>query len=303
MSLAARAKAPFLRRVHLQDQTDPETEEPTDETAETVAGFDVDEFPAWYQDNLKEEPDVDNEAESDAREGDDDSSVDAGAYVFDLEAVKTLEDLKFGQVTVLAGDNGSGKSTIVEALAIAAGFNPEGGSRNLMFATHDTHSPLADSLTLEWSSRPKWGWFLRAETFYGMASHIAEDEWLAPSFPDFHARSHGESFLELAAHRFTGKGLYLFDEPESALSIQGQAALLSIMADSLSKGSQCIIATHSPIFMAIPGAAVYEVSKEQGLTPTNFDDLASTVLWRRFFTDPDQFFHHAADDKDGNGHT
>src|SRR3977135_3512186 len=92
-------------------------------------------------------------------------------YPFGLAAVRALSAVKFGDVTILVGDNGTGKSTIVEAIAIASGFNAEGGSRNLQFATHGTHSQLNKHLELRWNRRPSWGWFLRAETFYGMATH------------------------------------------------------------------------------------------------------------------------------------
>lgn len=246
--------------------------------------FDADDFPDWYQDKVTEGAEVGDEATVEP---------DAGSsrpYFADLAVVQTLDRLAFGAVTVLAGDNGSGKSTLVEAIAVAAGFNPEGGSRNLMFATHDTHSDLADHLTLRWNKRPKWGWFLRAETFYGMATHITLDDdpygGVAAIFPDLHNKSHGESFLALAESRFTGKGLYIFDEPEAALSIQGQMRLVAIMAASVKKGSQFIISTHSPFLMGIPGASVVETDAETGLTHTSFDDLASTALWRRFFVDP-----------------
>lgn len=216
------------------------------------------------------------------------------SYAFDLAAVTMLDRLELGTVTVLAGPNGSGKSTVVEALAVAAGFNPEGGSRNLVFNTHDTHSELNEHLTLEWSRRPRWGWFLRAETYYGMASHITNDNdpyaGVAKMFPDLHGRSHGESFLSLAQSRFTGTGLYLFDEPESALSIQGQMALVAIIDESVRQGSQFIIATHSPLLMAYPGATIYEFDPEAGFDRCEFDELFSTSLWRRFFADPNSFY-------------
>ncbi len=222
------------------------------------------------------------------------SAAAASGYPFDVAAVAEIDRLEFGQVTVLAGDNGSGKSTVVEALAVAAGFNPEGGSRNLNFATNDTHSELHDHLTLEWVGRPRWGWFLRAETFYGMASHIEADDdpyaGVKHIFPDLHNRSHGQSFIELAADRFTGTGLYLFDEPESALSFQGQMTLALIMAESIAAGSQFIVATHSPLLMAFPGAVVYEFDAEYGFTEVGFDELDSTALWQRFFADPTSFY-------------
>ena len=130
-----------------------------------------------------------------------------------------------GPVTVLVGDNGSGTSTLIEAIAVAAGFNAEGGGRNLRFATFPTHSDLHLHLQMRWRLRPRWGWFLRAETFDGMASRIAVDDdpqsGVAGLFPALHDRSHGESFLSLMASRFTTPGLYLLDEPESALSSRG----------------------------------------------------------------------------------
>ncbi len=126
-------------------------------------------------------------------------------YSLSLPAVRALSGIEFAPVTVLVGDNGTGKSTVVEALAVAAGFNAEGGSRNLRFETYATHSDLADHLTLRWERRPKWGWFLRAETFYGMASHIHTDDdpmtGVKALFPDLHNRSHGESFLTLIRAR------------------------------------------------------------------------------------------------------
>ena len=104
-----------------------------------------------------------------------DDEAPTSGFPYALEAVRQIASIEFAPVTVLSGDNGSGKSTIIEALAIAAGFNAEGGGRNLRFATQSTHSDLHEHLSVRWRQRPAWGWFLRAETFYGMASHIAGD--------------------------------------------------------------------------------------------------------------------------------
>ncbi len=277
----------FLLEVSLAE-ADNEVEEPTvtDESAGAEGDWDPDDFPDWYRDKVAPTDD----------EGDEITEVvgdEPTDYPFELAAVDTLDRLTFAPITVLAGDNGSGKSTLVEAIAVAAGFNPEGGSRNLNFATHSTHSALHERLVLRWNSRPRWGWFLRAETFYGMASHITEDDdpvaGVAHIFPDLHNRSHGESFLTLAESRFTGRGLYLFDEPESALSIQGLMRLCVLINQSVAKGSQFIISTHSPLLMALPDAAVYELDADNGIEATTFDDLGSTVLWRRFFDDPATF--------------
>lgn len=281
--------APFLSAVLFDEPAEDEAVDDGAEVKESSDDFDPDDFPDWYKDKV-----------GGSEESEDSAGADEGAapepevvgrpYSYDLAVVRTLDQLEFGTVTVLAGDNGSGKSTLIEAIAVAAGFNPEGGSRNLMFSTYDTHSDLADHLTLRWNKRPKWGWFLRAETFYGMATHITKDDdpygGVAAIFPDLHNRSHGESFMALAESRFTGKGLYIFDEPESALSIQGQMRLVAIMNASIKKGSQFIISTHSPFLMGIPGAAVFETDPETGITPTSFEDLTSSALWRRFFADP-----------------
>ena len=158
-------------------------------------------------------------------------------YPFELPAVRALAAIEFAPVTIFVGDNGSGKSTLVEALAVAAGFNAEGGSRNLQFETYATHSALASRLELRWARRPRWGWFLRAETFYGMATHIHRDddidEGVKIYFPDLHHRSHGESFLTLIDSKMGDDGFYLLDEPESALSFHGQLKLLATMHDAV----------------------------------------------------------------------
>ncbi len=306
--MTASAEAPFLEHVRLlpPDEITDETVGGGDGTTTGDDGLDPDEFPAWYRDKVVDGGDesagstVDGGtvAGSTADGADGDTAGGPDAYVDDLPAVRDLDDLEFGAVTVLAGDNGSGKSTLIEAIAVAAGFNAEGGSRNLVFSTFDTHSALHDRLVLRWNRRPRWGWFLRAETFYGMASHITVDDdpfgGLKHIFPDLHGQSHGETFLALAESRFTGAGLYFFDEPESALSIQGQMRLLAIVQRSLRAGSQFVIATHSPVFQSIPGAKVWQVDREDGLERTTFEDLTSTVLWRRFLADPATFHERFA---------
>ena len=219
-------------------------------------------------------------------------AVDRTTYPFDLYAIDALvAGVDFAPVTVVVGENGSGKSTIVEALAVAAGFNAEGGSRGLQFETFSTHSDLGEHLTLRWRKRPSWGWFLRAETFYGMASHIAQDDdpayGIAKLFPDQHGRSHGESFLALIESRFGRAGLYIMDEPESALSFQGQLSLLRAIHDGLHDGSQFVLATHSPLLMRMPDATIYELGPG-GLRPCAYEDLGVVNLWRRFLTAPER---------------
>jgi predicted ATPase len=228
------------------------------------------------------------------------SDAPTGEYPFDLPAVRALDDVELGAVTVLVGNNGSGKSTVVEALAVACGFNAEGGSRNLRFETHGTHSELARHITLRWRRQAQWGWFLRAETFYGMATQIVTDtgpHGIANMFPDLHSASHGESFISLMESRFGRPGLYVMDEPESALSFHGQLQLMRLIHDALGDGSQFVIATHSPMLMRVPGAVIYLLN-DDGLTRVEYDDLEVVQLWRRFMIQPESILDHLLSDDD-----
>jgi len=223
-------------------------------------------------------------------------------YPFELPAVRGVSQIAFAPITVLVGDNGTGKSTLVEAIAAAAGFNPEGGGRNLRFETHSTHSRLHEHLQLNWTDRPHWGWFLRAETFYGMATHIVTDGpqyGVTALFSNLHAESHGESFLDLALSRFLGPGLYVLDEPEAALSLQGQLKMLRIIHDSVAAGGQFLLATHSPILMAHPESLIYELDGDKPRR-CSWDEVGVVHLWRRFLVDPSSMLRHllAADDDD-----
>ncbi len=184
-------------------------------------------------------------------------------------ALATLRELDFHpNVTFIIGENGSGKSTLLEAIAVLYGFNPEGGSKNFSFTTKDTHSGLFEDINLIKGFRsPRDSFFLRAESFYNVASNIdaLEEEGGAASLLDsyggksLHAQSHGESFMALALSRFRGKGLYILDEPEAALSPSRQLALLSRIHQLVEDDSQFIIATHSPILMAYPHAVIYNI--------------------------------------------
>jgi predicted ATPase len=211
-----------------------------------------------------------------------DQVPDFSRYPFALPAVVALERLTFERpVTFFIGENGSGKSTILEAIAVALGFNAEGGSRNFRFGTRPSHSELHQYLrTIRGADRPRDGFFLRAESYFNVATEIeridAEPAPAPPIGPAFgprglHEQSHGESFLALVEHRFRGNGIYLLDEPEAALSPMRQMALLSRLHVLVGLHSQFIIATHSPILLAYPNATIYECSP-QGLRGCTYED-------------------------------
>lgn len=188
-------------------------------------------------------------------------------YSFSLPAVRALA--RMGRlrlekpVTFLVGENGTGKSTLLEAIAAAWGFNPEGGTRNFRFSTARTHAELYRSLVLQRGPRrPRDGFFLRAESFYNVATEIDRLDEIAPlkgayGGRSLHEQSHGESFLALVLNRFSGSGLYLLDEPEAALSPARQLALLAALDGLVRKNSQFLIATHSPLLLAYPNAEIF----------------------------------------------
>ena len=187
------------------------------------------------------------------------NKIDDDSYLKKIEAFKDIEELEFkNPITFFVGENGSGKSTLLEAIAVAYGFNPEGGTKNYMFSTHDTHSELCDAIRISKGFRKEsWGYFLRAESFYNVATQ--EEEYADFRHPSakYHEKSHGESFLALAQNNLRANGLYLFDEPEAALSPQRQLTLLMEIYKCAREGSQFFIVTHSPILLGIPGADIY----------------------------------------------
>ncbi len=222
----------------------------------------------------------------------------ADSYLRDIPAIRHL--MRTGSlrldapVTCLVGENGTGKSTLVEALAIACGFNPEGGSRNFAFSTAQSHSELHSLLTVVRTDYPRDGYFLRAESFYNASSYIDELDRIPSSAPlisdsygggSLHHRSHGEAFLALVQHRFGGEGLYILDEPEAALSPTRLLTLLVEIHRLVQRRSQLIIATHSPILMAYPGARILELSGE-GIRPVEYCDTEHYLVTRRFLNDP-----------------
>jgi predicted ATPase len=197
--------------------------------------------------------------------------------------------LELGAATVFVGENGSGKSTLVEAIALAYGLGPEGGSTGARHATRATESRLWDHLQIVRNAgASKRGYFLRAETMHAFYTYLEQHPGWRPE-PVFHERSHGESFLDLVDHRFTGAGLWVLDEPESALSFSGCLALVGRLRSLLADGkSQVVLSTHSPVLAALPGADVYEVG-EWGLRRREWMDLALVDDYTRFLLDPQSF--------------
>ena len=217
-------------------------------------------------------------------------------YPFSIPAVKELDVLEFArEVTIFVGENGSGKSTLLEALAVGLGFNAEGGTRNFSFRTRSTHSDLHRHLRLSKSfKRYRDGFFLRAESFYNVATNIDEldeEPGLGPLIKEsyggmsLHNQSHGESFLSLMIERFSGNGLYILDEPEAALSPSRQLAVLSRMHQLVNNQSQFIVATHSPILMAYPGARIYHIDRS-GIYPVNYTETEHYEITRTFLNNP-----------------
>ena len=223
-------------------------------------------------------------------------------YPFHLPAVKSLDELTLHpQVTYLIGENGMGKSTLLEAIAIAYGFNPEGGSFNFNFSTYDSHSSLDQYLRLvKGVQKPKDGFFLRAETYYNVASNIEEldreplgGNKVINQFGgvSLHEQSHGEAFFATFLNRFRGQGIYLLDEPEAALSPLRQLSMLSRMHELVEQDSQFIIATHSPLLMAYPHSTIYEFS-EDGIKETLLEETSHYLLFKQFFDDKERLLHH-----------
>jgi predicted ATPase len=222
--------------------------------------------------------------------------TDFSAYPFNIAAVKFLKKLEFtAPVTFFIGENGSGKSTLLEAIAVAHGFNPEGGTRNFRFSTRSSHSSLCYHLRLSKGGHyPRDGFFLRAESYYNVATEIermdSEPSFEAPVITHYggvplHEQSHGQSFLALLKNRLGGNGIYIFDEPEAALSPVGQFTMLRLIRELAEhKRSQFIIATHSPLLLAYPGASIFEFS-DCGIRSIEYKLTDNYLLYKRFLTD------------------
>jgi predicted ATPase len=228
-----------------------------------------------------------------------DSVSDFNVYPFSIPSIRSLDELELdAKVTFLIGENGAGKSTLIEAIAVLAGFNAEGGSKNFRFGTRRSESCLHQFMRpVRGHRRPRDGFFLRAESYFNVATEI---ERLDEGSPDpiiesyggvsLHEQSHGESFLALANHRFRGHGLYILDEPEAALSPQRQLTLMSIINEHVEEhASQFVIATHSPILMAFPKALIYRLGAN-GIERVAYEDTEHYRITRDFLNSPERFF-------------
>ena len=185
-------------------------------------------------------------------------------------------------VTIFVGENGIGKSTLIEALAVSMRFNAEGGSRNFNFKTHESHSALHEYIRVAKGRLLKEdGYFLRAESFYNVATKEEEYADLEHPSEKYHEKSHGESFLALVQNQLRANGLYMFDEPEAALSPQRQLTLLMEICSCAKQGSQFIIATHSPILLGIPDAQI--ISFDEGrIHNCKYEDTESYKVTEMF---------------------
>jgi predicted ATPase len=218
-------------------------------------------------------------------------------YPFDVAAFAGGIQLDLpSTVTFLVGENGSGKSTLLEAIAECCGFHAEGGNRDHHRESAADRSPLAQSLRLSWNPKVSDGFFMRAESFYNFATYIEEVSNLrAYGGKSLHHQSHGEAFLALFDNRFE-HGVYLLDEPEAALSPQRQLSFLKIIHDLASPGqAQFIIATHSPILLAYPGATIYQFG-DTGIAPVAYTDTEHYRLTRDFLNAPERYLKRLLDD-------
>jgi len=224
-------------------------------------------------------------------EADPGAEIDRDAWWARIPAIAALLERGLNipaGVTFLVGENGSGKSTLVEALAAVHGLNPEGGSRGARHSTRVTESPLGSALrVIRTPGRAANAYFLRAETTHGLYTYLEQLPGPNPD-TDLHDRSHGEGFLELLDRKFHGYGFYLMDEPEAPLSFTSTLGLLARLDALRADGAQVVVATHSPLLTALPGATILELG-EHGIRKASWDGLEIVGHWRRFLERPDGY--------------
>jgi predicted ATPase len=213
-----------------------------------------------------------------------DAQIDYELYPYNIASVRELDQIKFHpDVTFFVGENGAGKSTVLESIALALGHGSEGGTKNFNLATTESVSGLHEVLRLSQGFRkPKDAYFLRAESFFNVATYMDQSGYLEGyGGKSLHAQSHGEAFMALLTYKLRGKGLYLFDEPEAALSPNRQLAALSAIHQLVQNESQFIIATHSPILLAYPNAKIYQFDGD-GVSEVAYEDTEHFNVTRDF---------------------
>lgn len=229
-------------------------------------------------------------------------------YPFSIPAIRNLDEIELDEnVTFIIGENGTGKSTLIEAVAIHLGFNSEGGSKNFNFATRASHSELFNHIVVPRApNRPTDGYFLRAESFYNVASELErldDPSYEAPPLTKayggkgLHEQSHGESFFSLLNYRLQGGGFYIFDEPEAALSPQRQLAMLAIMHRLIYHKSQILIATHSPIIMAYPNATIYQLTDDK-IERIDYKETDHYQITKSFLESPERMLRTLLTEED-----
>ena len=222
-------------------------------------------------------------------------------YPFNIEIIKNLKEIEFkSKVTFLVGENGIGKSTIIEAIAVALGLPAEGGTQNFQYKTKNTTSNLSEYLTIETYNKPEMKFFLRAESFYNFSTEVqrlVEEDGYGQLYKyyggNLHECSHGESFLNLVKNRFTPNGLYILDEPEAALSPERQLSLLYLINQLAEDGSQFIIATHSPILISYRDGTILDLNNN--LKETKFEETNIYQIYKMYIEDPEGMQHRLFD--------
>ena len=208
-------------------------------------------------------------------------------YPFNIEIVKNFTELNLDKpVTFFVGENGIGKSTFIEAIAVSLGLPAEGGTENFRYETKNTTSNLSDYIKIPKYNKPKTKFFLRAESFYNFSSEVDNIGVRGSYGGSLHECSHGEAFLQLIQNRFTDHGLYILDEPEAALSPQRQLSLLYLIDQLVKEGSQFIIATHSPILISYRDGKILDLN--QNFKEIKYKDSEIYSLYKMYLERPEE---------------